>query len=56
MTVVVQSVASIQEKDIQRQRRRIPLQTKQQSVVQSPQEDYFPVSNRQISKRVTAYV
>ena len=43
-------------KDIQQQRRRILLQTKRQSAVQSPQEDSFPVSNRQSSKIVNAYV
>ena len=60
MTIILQSGASIQ--DHQKKERHTMKQTtnyiakKRQSAVQSPEEDYFPVSNIQISKRVTAYV
>ena len=60
MQIVVQSGASRQEhqnKEIHTTTKTINSAVKKrQSDVQSPQEDYFTVSNRQSSKRVTAYV
>ena len=47
---VLQDKSIRRSKDIQWNRRKIPLQTKRQS------EDYFPVSNRQSSKRVIANI
>ena len=60
MQIVVQSGASRQEH--QKKERHTTKETtnsaakKQPSAVQSPQEDSFPVSNGQSSRRVTAYV
>ena len=60
MTIGAQSGASIQEHQ-KKERHAMKQMTnsaakKRQSAVKYPQEDYFPVSNRQSSKRVTAYV
>ena len=60
MTIVVQSGASRQdhqnkERNTTKQR-QIPLQKKQKTAVQSPGKYYFPISNRQSSKIITAYV
>ena len=54
--VVLQDKIIIIRKYIQWNRQRVPLQTKQQAAVQYPEKDYFSISNRQISKRITAYV
>ena len=60
MTIVVQSGAP--RKKHQKKERHPMKQTtnsaakKRQSAVQSPEKDYFSISNRQISKRITAYI
>ena len=60
MQIVVQSGASRQEhqkKEIHTKKETTNYAVKKgQSAVQYPQEDYFPVSNIQSSKIVTAYV
>ena len=51
----MQSCASRQdhhkEKEIQQQTQWIPLKIKQQPAVQSPEREYFTVSNRQVLKK-----
>ena len=59
MTILFQSGASIKEHH-KKERHTMKQKTnyaakKRQLSVQSPQEDYFNISNRQNSKKVTAY-